>query len=589
MFPTCGVRRFASVTSKVQRRREAFIRTKHPEYAGNTPASPDDSVRRGKRLGGTFADPSKSPIKLDGSEQFVDLSDKAELEKRFTDRINLAASDPSKLGAILEEYHSALTDMDTAKKPVGEHRAEKIKSITKIDYASARKKVRPTKQVFPTLRDEHDTDSPSMSESACNSLWRSRGAKFVDVHGIFVPSVFSSSLTEYSAAIHRAALFDVSYKKPLRLSGEDALFVIDHFATAKIRRLEVGDMVDSCIVDSKGYVLTCASVARVSDDTYDLILDGNDRESIFRYIAQYVVYSRQSGMDVVLRPVRPSAILSLIGPSAGALLVEALAGLHPESVTIGEESASLPSLAYLQALPAFTTVSVNLSNEQRIGIYRKSDRFLLVLELSPETIEFFVNSLEAVPAGVYALDMVRMERGEPRSGIDIPASQTSPIKASLSHLVDNEKVRQHIVFGHDRLSKEQLKNVSHRRVGLVASKYVYGGCRILSAPHRHPIGEITSCAWSPVANARVCQAMIKPEFAVDGNPVIVTVPLAVPDTIDVSFQKRIVKQGSLQNVFRKLISAQVVSFPLTSSLLMNHHDHDDDLNEDQYDDQNEDE
>jgi glycine cleavage system aminomethyltransferase T len=104
-------------------------------------------------------------------------------------------------------------------------------------------------------------------------------------------------------------------------------------------------------------------------------------------------------------------------------------------------------------------------------------------------------------------------------------------------------------------------------VGLVASKYIYGGCRILSAPHRHPIGEVTSCAWSPLLQRRVCQALIKPEFAVSDNPVLVTVPQEVPESIDARFKRRITKQGSLQNVFRKLVPARVVSFPLTSAAL----------------------
>ena len=189
-----------------------------------------------------------------------------------------------------------------------------------------------------------------------------------------------------------------------------------------------------------------------------------------------------------------------------------------------------------------------------------NDRFLIAL-LGEEGKEF-IQALGPF-GGSYALDILRMESGDIRPGSDIPPL-TTPIAASLRHLVDQRKVREKILFGHERIAKELLKEPPHKRVGLVASKYVYAGCRILSAPHRAPIGEITSCAWSPVLKKRVCQAYIKPEFAIEHNPVLINIPHEIPESIEYRFRRRIVKQGNLQSVFRRLIPATVVGFPISS-------------------------
>ena len=156
-----------------------------------------------------------------------------------------------------------------------------------------------------------------------------------------------------------------------------------------------------------------------------------------------------------------------------------------------------------------------------------------------------------------------MEQGEVRPGIDVTSDVCSPVRASLGSKIDLKKVREKVLFGHDRINRELAGHAKVPfRVGIVADQYVYGGCKLLSSPHRFPVGELTSCAWNPALQKRVCQGYIKPEFAVAGTQVLVNVPSAVPEAIDVRFKKRIAKQGAFQNVFRKLVGAKVIQFPI---------------------------
>ena len=338
---------------------------------------------------------------------------------------------------------------------------------------------------------------------------------------------------------------------------------MDHFVTAAIAPLKPGDSTVTCIVDTKGYILTTAVVTRSDDSGFSIIMDGNNRESVYRYLAQYVVYSRQSGMDVAIRPETSSAVLSIHGPDAGSKLTAAFAAHPIDSITLGSVT-PVPSIALIEQMPNMSSITVALTNGHSVTIQHHTDYYILIFGTSgpSDFVTNFLRTLQVPCGGAYALDMVRMEQGVPRCETDLPT--TTPVRASLGWTVDMSKVRDKLFFGHERIASELAKGVNHRRVGLVASKYVYGGCRVLSAPHRYPIGEVTSCAWSPILRKRVCQAYIKPEYVVDGNAVLINVPNEVPDTIDVAFKKRITKQGAMQNVFRKLVSGKIISFPITS-------------------------
>ena len=597
MALTSYIRRFGSVTSKIQRRRDNYVRAKYPEYKGNAPESVSDepSLRRGRRLGGSFEDPSRPVLKLDGSEDYYDSESQRDIDEAFMTRLNQSRNDPSKMTEILSNYHEALESYTSNKEPISAERNRVIKSMSTMDYqvlsggrrqsnenllldshhrrileknkfTTASLSVHSTpprnppplaENTFPILREEEDMFPPILpllNQSVMTRAFQEHSITLVDVNGTSVPSVVSSSLEEYNAAKSSSTIFDVSYKRLISIRGSDSILAMDHFLSAPIHLLHIGDAMEACVLDTKGYVMSTCLVSRLSDDSYSIILDGTNTDAVFRYMAQYIVYSRQSGLDVHLRLQPSGGVFMLYGPcGTEKILTSPIAG--DEKFFLGN-SVEIPRTDYIAKIPPMSTVSSSVCQITRLP----NDRFLITL-LGEEGKEF-IQSLGPF-GGSYALDILRMESGDIRPGSDIPPS-TTPIAASLRHLVDQRKVREKILFGHERIAKELLKEPPHKRVGLVASKYIYAGCRILSAPHRAPIGEITSCAWSPVLKKRVCQAYIKPEFAIEHNPVLINIPHEIPESIEYRFRRRIVKQGNLQSVFRRLIPATVVGFPISS-------------------------
>ena len=71
----------------------------------------------------------------------------------------------------------------------------------------------------------------------------------------------------------------------------------------------------------------------------------------------------------------------------------------------------------------------------------------------------------------------------------------------------------HLMFGWQKLFFQLAKGPKYRRVGLLLDGPGHAGCRLLSNPHRQPMGVITSSSWSPALGCRVAQAYVKPEYA----------------------------------------------------------------------------
>ncbi len=141
-------------------------------------------------------------------------------------------------------------------------------------------------------------------------------------------------------------------------------------------------------------------------------------------------------------------------------------------------------------------------------------------------------SSELFLAGYLAWDVLRVEAGHPRFGQDIQAGLSSPIKASLAWTVDQSKLRNHTLFGAERLFRQLARGPAFRLVGLIAYGPAHGGCAIFSAGgagnRRRPIGVASSAQWSPHLKRRILLGLIKPEYAQNQRPILFNVLLDIP-------------------------------------------------------------
>eukprot|EP00435_Cladocopium_sp_Y103_P008582 s3035_g2.t1 len=123
----------------------------------------------------------------------------------------------------------------------------------------------------------------------------------------------------------------------------------------------------------------------------------------------------------------------------------------------------------------------------------------------------------------------------------------------------------HLMFGWQKLFFQLAKGPKFRRVGLVLDGPAHAGCRVMSNPHRQPMGVVCSSSWSPKLQCRVAQAYVKPEYAKANKHVLITVPYNLPmHKMRVKAIKRHVRSGPLRSAYRRLVAGVVAPLPFVA-------------------------
>ncbi|KAF4705681.1 hypothetical protein FOZ62_012922 [Perkinsus olseni] len=440
-----------------------------------------------------------------------------------------------------------------------------------------------------------DTESPyggRMRASGLGQVWRELSklgerpplteedglfrpeVRFAEYLETAVPLTHTTTLGEYRRARTDAVVADESYKQLYWITGEDRQMVADHFLTTSLRNMTSGDVQFSCIIDTRALVLDVCHVY-IHPDAVAILTEGHARPQLYDYLCQYVLYSRQSGLDVRIEPVTLQAVLSVHGPRGSIALAEMFEALpaarletlnrvaDPES---GEALKLSPKAIIHQPFQSafeFHTDSASGVIIRGGSIGSGLDAFTLLLDVDADgasILRSLCTDHDVLPAGILAVDMLRNEAGLPRPGVDV-TPLTSPIRASLAWTIDQFKLRLHTMFGWKQIFAQLGGGPRFVRTGIILQSYAHAGCRLLSTPHRRPVGEITSCTWSPERKARICQAYIKPEFSKPGRNLLVSVPYNLPDGMKYSKKKRLLSQGVFRGQYRRLTAARVYGLP----------------------------
>ncbi|CAE8582256.1 unnamed protein product [Polarella glacialis] len=414
-------------------------------------------------------------------------------------------------------------------------------------------------------------------------LWSLYGASWVEFNRTVVPSTFAlpnsgesagATLDAYHHTRESASLMDLSFKVGLRVTGADREFVADQFLTCNLRAMRPGDVQYACVLDSKGLILDDAFVY-LTEDSVEILTSGHHSKQVADYLGQYVVHVRRSGADVSFGISPKTTTLALQGPKSREALSAALRRLRNDVQLVTPDSEQVPlAPEVLEEMPYMSFMGLRSSSSSSARGYAivlcagttGEDGFEIVAQPGPmigELAEALLAETDLVrPAGVFVLDMLRMEAGLPRVGADIPSGKITPVRASLSWMLDQSKMRSHLMFGWQKLFFQLAKGPQFRRVGLLLDGPGHAGCRLLSNPHRQPIGEIVSTAWSPELKCRVAQAFVRPEYAKSNKHVLVTVPYHLPmQKMRQRAIKHWLRSGPLRSAYRKLVAACIVPLP----------------------------
>jgi glycine cleavage system T protein (aminomethyltransferase) len=340
--------------------------------------------------------------------------------------------------------------------------------------------------------------------------------------GFFAASVYADAPDiEYNAIREAAALIDVSPLYKYRLSGPDALTLVDRVITRDATRLAVGGVFYTPWCDEHGKVIDDGTVHRLTEDSFRWTA----ADPQYRWLAL-----NAGGLDVdIVDETETTATIALQGPFSREVL---------EAAT-GEP---FDELRYFRRRPARVKVARRAVD---IDVSRTGYTGDLGYELwipagdAPAVWDrlMAVGRDRAIrPAGMLALDVVRLEAGLILLEVDYtsarhamnPEQNYSPAEIGLGRLVDLDA--DDFVGRRALLAERRAGGPARRLVGLTLDWYaieaLYDQQDIPPAISpivdrsasgvfdrgRH-IGRLTSRGWSPILKQVIALASVPPSHA----------------------------------------------------------------------------
>jgi aminomethyltransferase len=327
---------------------------------------------------------------------------------------------------------------------------------------------------------------------------------------------------EYNAIRHAAAVIDISPLYKYRVSGTDAVELVNRVITRDAHRLAVGQVYYTPWCDEHGKVIDDGTVTRVE-------------ENVFRWTAadpslRWFVQN-SSGLDVVVHDMSDQvAALALQGPASAAIL---------SKVT----SADIAGLKYFRMTRGtIGGVPVEISRTGYTGdlgyeIWMPWHSALVVWDALIEE----GRSFAICPAGMLALDVARTEAGLLLIDVDfqssqkavIPSQTYSPYEMGLDRLVTLDKAP---FVGRDALVREHASGPPRRIVGLEvrwpAIERLYDRVGLppempaaasrVAVPvyvRGRQIGRATTTTWSPTLKKLIALATVTAPHTAPGTEV----------------------------------------------------------------------
>ncbi|HEV8196110.1 MAG TPA: aminomethyltransferase family protein [Gemmatimonadales bacterium] len=321
---------------------------------------------------------------------------------------------------------------------------------------------------------------------------------------------------EYAAVRNAAALFDVSPLYKYLISGPDATRLLDRMVTRDVTRCKVGQVMYTPWCDLHGKVIDDGTISRLAADRYRL----TSAEPNLRWLSM-----NGAGMNVAIEEISGRlGALALQGPLSRTILQQIAA-------------ADLAGLKYFRLVEtSIRGVPVTISRTGYTG-----DLGYEIWIPAEQAVPVWDALIEAgtpygiTPAGIWALDMARIEAGLVMLDVDyhsshhalIEAQKSSPLELGLDWTVGWDKGPYN---GRRALRAERARGPEWRFIGLsidwVSLERLYAAVglppqipsvawRVSTPVYRHTkqIGYASSGSWSPLLKQYLALAHLRaPHF-----------------------------------------------------------------------------
>jgi folate-binding protein YgfZ len=323
------------------------------------------------------------------------------------------------------------------------------------------------------------------------------GATLVEREGCVVPASYGDAGAEYEAVRGGAGLFDLSSRGRVEVSGGEAVKFLNGMLTNNVARLEDGAWMHAAFPNPQGRLVASARVL--------------SRGGAFLFDTEAATYTRLlktlerftlAGDFRVRDLTAETAVLSVQGPRAREVVRAALGDAASETAR-GVVSTFEFGGAEVTVIRATHTA------EDGFDLFVSSDGAAALRDA--------LVAAGARPAGFDALEVLRVEAGVPRYGVD--ASEANVV---LEVVDESEAVSytKGCYAGQEIIARIHWRgHVAKRLAGVVFDRDAPppADARLLDCAEGREAGRITSTIFSPRLRRQVALALVKYDFLPPGT------------------------------------------------------------------------
>jgi glycine cleavage system T protein len=351
----------------------------------------------------------------------------------------------------------------------------------------------------------------SIRKLALDETHAQLGASMAERDGWSVPASYGDRAKEYAAVREAGAgLLDLSPRGRLLVSGSEAVQFLNGLITNDMKTLEVGSWMPAAFPNVQGRLIASVRVIRLKDEgtdkkvcpTFLIDTEAATHETVLKTIERFTL----AGDFRVKDKTNETVMLSVQGQKAasvvGSVLGEAAVVLAPHAVR---------QISWQQAGATADVIGIHASHTGQDGFD------LLVDNDHASSLWNALHQAGAQPVGYDALEILRIEAGLPRYGIDMDDTNV----VTETNLDDAVSYTKGCYIGQEIIARIKYRgHVAKKLSGLMFERTVAteGGAVVNSADGKE-IGRITSVTDSPKLNRTIALAYLKYDYLAAGTQV----------------------------------------------------------------------
>ncbi|HEX9545320.1 MAG TPA: aminomethyltransferase family protein [Pyrinomonadaceae bacterium] len=337
------------------------------------------------------------------------------------------------------------------------------------------------------------------------------GAAMIKTDGWTIPANYGDVSIEYASVREDGAgLIDLSPRSRFLVSGSEAVQFLNGLITNDMKMLEIGQWMPAAFPNVQGRLVASVRVIRLKDEltdkdacpTFLTDTEAATHERVLKTIERFTLAGDFRVTDIASQTV----MMSVQGKKASSVVGSVLGEAAAVSASNAARQITWPQ--------AGTTAEVTVVHASHTG----EDGFDLIVD--NDHANSLWNALKqagAQPVGYDALEILRIEAGVPRYGVDMDETNV----VTETNLDDAVSYTKGCYIGQEIIARIKYRgHVAKKLSGLIfdGAVEVNAGSLINSVDGKE-VGRITSVTYSPKLNRTVALGYLKYDYLAAGTQI----------------------------------------------------------------------